>query len=926
MLLGLLFVGLALTCGITGARWIHTPFPGFFVLANRVVASISLPHWSVAAHGEIYQNVIVAVNAQPVASSDDVYTAVQRLPVGSPITYTLEKDGQTSQMTLSSQLFELPDYLLLFGGYLFTGLMVAFIGIGVWFLQPASPASRALLVGTGSLGLFFLTAIDLYFPHWFFRVHVMSEVLFPAGFAHLALIFPVDRFRRFRSSLIALPYILALTLGTLYETVLFQPAAYSWIHGLCEKYIGLATVALLLSATWDYWSTESALIRQRIRVIVLGFCGFALPGLLSFLSSLNGGEVAVNYGTFTVFVFPLSLGYAIVKHDLFEIDTLLKRSVSYLTLTMLLTVSYLGLVAVVNRFVQSTALTQSPLFMLFLTAAIVLLLNPLKDAVQRILDRLFFRLSYNPQEVLDTASTFLASTLRLEKIVGYLWNTIRDNLGIQQGAIYLRAPDGHGFTVVYPDDCISSHRLHLSAAHPLLQTMQQQKGRAFSEYHMGAASFSDNVRAAVQHEFERLHASVFVPLMFQGEPLGIIVLGRKESGTRFSAADLDFLSLLAKQGVLALSNALTYQALKELNVGLEQKVGERTQALACANRQLEQTNTQLHTSVKQLEQANRDLKSSQAQLVRAEKMAAFGRLTAGVAHEINTPLGASMTSLKLIQQLTQEYRASIGEPQVTAEDHYEIADEMDQYVSDTYTWLEKAAGYIQSLKVHSRSLQRGEECDFSLRQVLEDTIRLLSHQLRLSKCQVTMKGVRPQLMLHGDPGKLGQVFTNLIINAIDAYKDTPQGGGDIHIEVEDNAETILIQVHDQAGGIAPEHYEHIFEEFFSTKLQGQGTGLGLAICRNIITDFFNGSLTVESQAGQGSTFILQLPRKWSGRTEASLGSGVSHPIDLPQASLRAVHQERAERLIRATREKERGLRLDIKQEEALIISGPERHT
>ncbi len=863
--LGLLFVGIALTCGLTAGRWIGTPFPGFFVLANRVVASVSLPHWSVTGHGGIYQYAVVAVNGQAVATSEDIYTAVRQLPVGSPMTYTLEKGGQTSTITLPSQLFGPYDYALLFGGYLFTGFVLAFIGIGVWFLQPASPASRALFVGAGSFGLFFLTAIDLYFPHWFFRLHVVSEVLFPTGFVHLALVFPVDRFRRFRSLFLVLPYALALLLILAYEVVLFQPGAYSWTHGLCEVYMAIATAALLVSASWDYWTTDSFLIRQRIRVILLGFCGFALPGLLSFLSSLNGGEVAVNYGTFTVFIFPLSLGYAIVKHDLFEIDTLLKRSVYYLILTVLLTVSYLGLVAVINRFVQSTAVTQSPLFILFLTAAIVLLLNPLKDSVQRVLDRLFFRLEYNPQEVLEAASNFLASTLRLEEIVGYLWNTIRDNLGIQQGAIYLRALDGQGYTAIYPDDPDSSQGLYITAAHPLLRAMQQQKGRAFSEYHLSAVSFSDDVRAAVQHEFERLHASLVVPLTFQAEHLGMIALGRKESGSRFSAADLDFLSLLAKQGVLALSNALTYQALEELNTVLEQKVDERTQELAHTNRKLGQTNSQLHNSIEQLEQAYQDVEHSQEQLVRAEKMAAFGRLTAGIAHEINTPLSASMTSLALVHKLTEEYRASIGDAEVTAEDHYEIVGEMDQRLADAHQWLEKAAGYIRSLKLHSRSLQRGEESDFSLRQVLEDTTRLLSHQLRLSECQVRLEGVSPQLMLYGDPGKLGQVFTNLITNAIDAYKETQHGRGDIQIAAEEIEDGILIRVRDQAGGIPADQCEHIFEEFYSTKLQGQGTGLGLAICRNIITDFFAGSLTVESQLGQGSTFILQLAGNQSGQ-------------------------------------------------------------
>ena len=301
--------------------------------------------------------------------------------------------------------------------------------------------------------------------------------------------------------------------------------------------------------------------------------------------------------------------------------------------------------------------------------------------------------------------------------------------------------------------------------------------------------------------------------------------------------------------------------MEELNKGLESKVIGRTQELAQANAQLGETNTTLEASLQQLEQAYQDLANSQEQLIRAEKMAAFGRLTAGVAHEVNTPLSASMTSLALIQQLTEEYEASLGDPEVTEQDYREIAGEIKQHVTDTYQWLEKAAGYIQSLKRQSRNLERGVEGEFPLRQVLEDTERLLSHALRQSACRLVIDNVPPQLTLHGDAGKLGQVFTNLITNAVDAYKETEAGRGDIQIAVRDADEYLQVLVQDQAGGVAPEHHEKIFEEFFSTKLQGKGTGLGLGICRNIMANFFGGTLEVESQPGQGSTFILEIPRQ-----------------------------------------------------------------
>jgi signal transduction histidine kinase len=241
-------------------------------------------------------------------------------------------------------------------------------------------------------------------------------------------------------------------------------------------------------------------------------------------------------------------------------------------------------------------------------------------------------------------------------------------------------------------------------------------------------------------------------------------------------------------------------------------------------------------------------------------MATLGRLAAGVAHEMNTPLGASMTSLKLLQDLVNEYESSVGDPTVSTTDHREIAFEMSRLVGSTREWLRKAAAHIGSLKLHTRALQNVDVRSFPVLQIVEDVGLLLSHRLRLSQSRLVVECSSENPQLDGDPGKLGQVLTNLLSNAIDANREGGRPNAEIRVVVQEDGDTLVIRVEDQGPGISSEDIIRIFDEFFSTKPFGEGTGLGLAIARDIISNFFNGTITVKSTLGTGSIFTVRIPR------------------------------------------------------------------
>lgn len=324
--------GLTLVCGINSARWINSTFPGFFVMENRVIASISLSHWPIAAQPRHYQHEIVAVNGQPVTTTTAFYAHIRHLPASTPVTYTLAQHGQRTEVTIPTARFTSTDWSLLFGTYFINGIALVLIGIVAWYWSATSPVGLALLSLGVSMGLFLITAADLYAPHWFFRLHILTEAVFPAALLHLALVFPLARIRRARSLCLALPYAVAGLLGLGYEGFLYHPRAYTLIHTLCTLYAGVAGVVLLGKLVWDYWSTASGAIRQKIRVVVLGsLAGFGFPAVLMLVAGLNGSQSSVNYAAFTLFVFPLSIGYVLVTEDLVHIEMLLRRGVYALT-------------------------------------------------------------------------------------------------------------------------------------------------------------------------------------------------------------------------------------------------------------------------------------------------------------------------------------------------------------------------------------------------------------------------------------------------------------------------------------------------------------------------------------------------------------------------------------------------------------------
>jgi len=288
---------------------------------------------------------------------------------------------------------------------------------------------------------------------------------------------------------------------------------------------------------------------------------------------------------------------------------------------------------------------------------------------------------------------------------------------------------------------------------------------------------------------------------------------------------------------------------------------DRLSELSNANRELEAIRASLEERVAErtheLQLAYETMQSEHEKLMQSEKMASLGRLTGGIAHEINTPLAASRAALAEIQHLTDEYQASLDDPAVTIDDYREISREMSRSFQLADGGLERIAGFVRGIKTQIRDTAPRERALFNAVPVIRESLLLVNHALRAGRCTVSFEPPSEDVQLFGVPGQLSQIITNLVANAIDASQTN--GGGPITLQLLPGSQQVELLVSDQGSGISPEVLPRVFDLLFTTKPSGHGTGLGLTIVHDIMSEVFDGTIQVASPSGQGSTFILHFP-------------------------------------------------------------------
>jgi two-component system NtrC family sensor kinase len=323
----------------------------------------------------------------------------------------------------------------------------------------------------------------------------------------------------------------------------------------------------------------------------------------------------------------------------------------------------------------------------------------------------------------------------------------------------------------------------------------------------------------------------------QHQALGAIVIQSYSPEYTFSEEDQQLFALLANH----VSNAL--QGLQSMD-RLERAVHERTAML-------EQQNAALNTAMTALQEA-------QSELVRQEKLASLGRLVAGVAHEINTPLGICVTATSHLVQELKLTREELAAGAMTEDSLQQFLDIVDQSLRIMTTNTQRAAALVRSFKQVAVDQSSDDIRSFNLNTYLHEVLLSLQPKLKGRPVKVEVD-CAPDITLDSFPGAVSQIVTNMLMNSLVHGYEHGQAGS-IVVKAALEGQTVVLDYSDDGAGMDAETLIKMFDPFFTTRRGSGGSGLGAHILYNLVTGPLGGTVRVESAPGQGLRYHLRFPR------------------------------------------------------------------
>ncbi len=753
---------------------------------------------------------------------------------------------------------------------------------------------------------------------WVYCLSVLAFLLLPALFVHFCLRFPVRAPRDIHPLWAYAPAAGLLVMHGLWITGRLAglglprtAVASGLIDGLQLGYFVAAFAAGGCLLLGNRRRVLDLVARQQMKWMGYGTLAGILPfGLVYALPALSGVKThfAMEASMLSLALIPLSVGYAVIRFRLMDVETIARQSAAYVIASSLLLALYLLFALVLGHAAQRVAPDADFLVVCLAVLAVALMFAPLRNAVQNRLDRRFYRDSFEARTGLGDFARKLSSEINLDVLLQAVADRISRTFRIERVAIFLADPVLRGF-----------FRLSATGDPGLGASGGSFRGEdlfSAEDGPRGAPGGAGCLQSAGPLLAERGFSHV-LDLRLHGRRTGAIALGRTGRG-HFSTEDLELLETLAGYAAMALENANLYRSVQNKAFELEklrayteniiESINVAVLALAPSGRI-----TACNRAFERLyATARADVVGSRVEdLFPADILASIHTVTGTEGWGLSSPANMAklylenragnprFVNLSLIPLSGDAARGSAGslivldditeklelEKQLLQSEKLSsigllaagIAHEINTPIAgiSSYTQmllkglprsdkrkpiLEKietqtfrAAEIVNGLLNFSR-MSGSEFSPLDVNRLLGDSLALLDHQLQGSGIRVE-SNLDPSLpAIYGNSGKLQQVFVNLFLNARDAMPS----GGDLTIETALNDSMVVIDIADTGAGISEENKKKIYDPFFTTKTTGKGTGLGLSVSYGIIQEH-GGRILVDSAAGLGTRFTLKLP-------------------------------------------------------------------
>jgi len=803
-LLATIFIAHSVYTLIRETAWINRVTPGFWILKNSSVAGPFYKDLAGYKRGIKIFDVVLEVNGLSFNNGIDILEFVAKQQPGTELTYLVQdRAGQKRTVMVPAQLLTFRNYLEYFLFPKINGFLFYLIGLVVFYVKPNSRQSWFFLFFGVCIGLTLESLVDFRVNEFNLMTTFLPMMAIAMGL--LGFYFPIEvKSRKLAAYLVAATttpivplFIYSTTSAPFYLFMTYVVLANNVLWGI----VGVYTMGRSFARSKD------VSIRKRGEIGVYGFVVTAACVVSAQLGDYFGGVTIYSFYLFriSILILPASLAYAIVVHNIFDVDQVIRRTVIYLLVTGIIIGIFIVMVLSLSYLLQNVTGHSSRIAEILSTVIILILFRPLRDRVELIIDKRFNREKYEYQTTIREASEVLATIIELGELLDNILNTVMNAVKITRGAIFLRDEGVVGYAAAVskgygsPDDLPYG----IPAEHPLLTHFESSRRGLQINDIQEFKTFREQ-REPMLELMRLLRFVVVIPILYEQKLIGILGLGEKMSGAWYSTEDIDLLRTLMIQTAISIENARKVEDLKKM--------------------------VELETSYRDLKRLD-ELKDNFLSMV---------------SHDLRTP----MTSIKGYATILMEKGDRLEKDRqlrflsiIVKE-----SDRLTRLINDLLDLQRFEAGKMQMVLEN-----------VSLTELVKSSVESFGGAA-ISK-HITLKKDIPEddFYVKGDRDRLAQVISNLLSNAI---KFTPDGGW-VNVRMESYQENgksaVKVSVADSGPGIPKDKQEGLFNKFQQVesmiRSKEQGSGLGLALVREIV-EHHGGRVGVESEAGKGSVFYF----------------------------------------------------------------------